>query len=274
MTSIPATHCAEGRRWSDLVQALGGPGQAVLRPHLPEYRETPPGPYLWRFTLSRQTAALLPEGTTILPELDNGPHSLFTKSRAATAFQILHLPVLGVTGITMNILDPQGNGPVLSEGYQTMLGSLRPFLAHLLALDLRREHLVGIRTPFSPRSSYTLRTDSQARADYARYDLNHRQGGEIEWLYPDEGKWAGLLACYGFSTDVTTAREFHGETVAISGQWLRNLSSEEITRLFEANAVLLDGSAAVTLCELGLGHLAGIGSLRARYTSGSRPRLL
>ncbi len=262
MTSVPATHCAEGRRWHELVEALGGGEKAVIRPHLPAYRESPPGQYLWRFSLSRQTAALLPQGTTVLPELDNGPHSLFTKSRAFTAFMIASSPILGASGITMNILDPQGNGPVLSEGLQTMLGGLRPFLDQVVGLEVRPEQLVGIRVPFSPRSSYTLRVDSQARVDFGRYDLNNRVEGKIEWLYPDEAKWAGLLMCYGFSTEVTTAREFSGETVAISGQWLRNLSTEEITRLFTENAILLDGSAAVTLCELGLGHLAGIAALK------------
>ncbi len=98
--------------------------------------------------------------------------------------------------------------------------------------------------------------------DYGRYDLGHSGGGRIEWLYPEEAKWAGLLMCFGFSTEVTAAQEFSGETVAVSGQWLRNLSAEEIARLFAENAVLLDGSAAVTLCELGLGKLAGIASLK------------
>ncbi len=156
MTSVPATHCAEGRRWHELVEALGGAERVVIRPHLPAYREVPPGQYLWRFALSRQTVALLPPGTTVLPELDNGPHSLFTKSRAFTAFMIASSPILGAGGITMNILDPAGNGPVLSEGLHTMLGRLRPYLDQVTGLELRPEQVLGIRVPFSPRSSYAL----------------------------------------------------------------------------------------------------------------------
>jgi len=261
MTSVPATHCAEGRRWEELVEALGGAEDCVIRPHLPAYREVPPGQYLWRFTLSRQTVAALPPQTTILPELDNGPHSLFSKSRALTAFLISTSPAVDAAGITMNILDPPGNGPFLSEGYQTTLGRLRPFLNRVLGLDLHRAQLVGIRVPFSPRASYHLRTDDRYRAGGPRYDLQI-PGGRMEWLYPDEGKWASLLTCYGLSTDVTTAADFSGDTIAISGQWLRGLSSDGIARLFESNAILLDGAAALTLCDLGLGRLAGIEEVR------------
>ena len=84
----------------------------------------------------------------------------------------------------------------------------------------------------------------------------------MERLYPDESKWASLLSAFGMATRVTTAQRHDGQIIAVSGQWLRNLARAEIERLFQANTILLDGGAALTLHELGLGHLAGIRSLR------------
>jgi len=262
MTSGPSVHCAEGRDWDRMAENLGGVAGAVFRPHLPAYNEVTPSQYLWNFTISRQTAALLPEGVELLPEIDNGPHSLYSKSRSLMRFQMLLSGVLCSTGLTFNIFDMIGNGPLLQEGYQETLAGAKRFLNSVRGLGLALRRQDGIVVPFSPTSSYTLDTSPTMASGASGYDLSKTAASAMDRLYPDESKWASLLSAFGLATRVTTEQRHSGQIVAISGQWLRNLAREEIRRLFEENAILLDGGAALTLHELGLGHLAGIPSLR------------
>ena len=53
-----------------------------------------------------------------------------------------------------------------------------------------------------------------------------------------------------------------GEIVAVSGQTLRNWDPETIKALFTRNFIILNGDAAYTLCDMGLGALAGIENAR------------
>jgi len=262
MTSLPSVHCAEGRDWSALADSLGGTVPPVFRPHLPAYSEVTPSQYLWNFTISRQTAALLPDGTDLHPEVDNGPHSAYAKSRSMMRFQMLLSPVLGSSGLTFNIFDMIGNGPLLGEGYQDTMADTKPFLEAVRGLGPVPGRAEGVAVPFSPRSSYTIDTAPDFAAGSGGYALGQASAPTMERLYPDEGKWASLLSSFGVANRVTTRRDHDGEVVALSGQWLRNLPPAEIGRLFAANSVLLDGGAALTLHALGLGHLAGIRALR------------
>lgn len=261
MTSLPSVHCAEGRDWDKIVDSLGGASACVFRPHLPAYTEVTPSQYLWHFTISRQTAALLPEGVELLPEIDNGPHSLYSKSRSLMRFQMLLSSALCSTGLTFNIFDMIGNGPLLQEGYQNTLMEVKPFLEYVRGLGLKLSQQDGIVVPFSPKSSYTIDTSTELSSGGSSYDLSKSSASVMERLYPDEGKWVSMLSAFGLSTCVTKKQNHSGQIVAISGQWLRNLSQEEIVELFEENVTVLDGAAALTLHELGLGHLAGIRSL-------------
>jgi len=154
-----------------------------------------------------------------------------------------------------------GNGPLLREGYQNTLMEVKPFLEYVRGLGLKLSQQDGIVVPFSPKSSYTLDTSAIFSSGGSSYDLSKSSASVIERMYPDEGKWASILSAFGLSTRVTPEQNHSGQIVAISGQWLRNLSQEEIVRLFEDNVTMLDGSAALTLHDLGLGHLAGIRSL-------------
>lgn len=262
MTSLPSVHCAEGRDWPALAESLGGTVPPVFRPHLPAYSEVTPAQYLWNFTISRQTAALLPDGTDLHPEVDNGPHSAYSKSRSMMRFQMLLSSVLGSSGLTFNIFDMIGNGPLLDEGYQDAMAGVKPFLEAVRGYGPAPGRAEGIAVPFSPRSSYTIDTSPDFATGAGGYALSQSSAPTLERLYPDEGKWASLLSSFGVANRVTTQRDYDGEVVALSGQWLRNLAPAEIERLFAANSILLDGGAALTLHALGLGRLAGIRALR------------
>ena len=248
MSSVPQIHAAEGRSWPLLLETLAAGQPPVCRVHLPAYQEMAPGAYLTRFHLvSMLCAALLPKGTEIYPELENYPYSLFSKSRTFTRFQLISALPLGLRGMTIDLYDLNGNGIVPEDGYEAMLGQIKPFLNRMQQSGAFRGRPLGVRVLVSPDSSYTLHT---------------RQGQAMEELYPQDAFFGGLLPALGIPFSYETSPDIAGETVAVSGQVLRNYSPEQIETLFARNTVLLSGDGAQTLTDLGLGRLAGIRSLR------------
>ena len=71
-----------------------------------------------------------------------------------------------------------------------------------------------------------------------------------------------MLPAMGVPYAYTGSPELTGQIVAASGQVLRNWDAGTLARLFANNFVILNGDAAWTLCEMGLGRLAGIESVR------------
>jgi hypothetical protein len=93
----------------------------------------------------------------------------------------------------------------------------------------------------------------------ASYALHTKEGARMEELYPEEVFWAEcLLPAMGVPMYIGTSPEDAQGVIAVSGQYFRNLTQEQIERLFAENFVLLNGDALETLTDLGLGHLAGV----------------
>ena len=248
MSSVPQVHAAEGRDWSMLLRTLAAGRPPVCRVHLPAYQEMAPGAYLIRFNLvSMLCSAFLPEDTEIYPELENYPYSLFSKSRKFTRFQLISALPLKLMGMTIDLYDLNGNGIVTEDGYEAMLRQTKPFLNRMLASGAFGGKRLGVRVLVSPDSSYTLHTS---------------KGQAMEELYPQDAFFGGLLPALGIPAAYVTSPDLSGETVAVSGQVLRNYAPEQIVKLFENNTVLINGDAAETLTDMGLGYLAGIRALR------------
>ncbi len=248
MSSVPQVHAAEGRDWPSLLRTLAAGQPPVSRVHLPAYQEMAPGAYLVRFNMvSMLCASLLPEETEVYPELENYPYSLLSKSRRFTRFQLISALPMKLKGMTIDLYDLNGNGIVPEDGYEGMLREIKPFLNRMQVSGAFRGKRLGVRVLVSPDSSYTLHT---------------AHGEAMEELYPRDAFFGGLLPALGIPFSYVSSPDLTGETVAVSGQVLRNFSREEITRLLADNVTLLSGDAAETLVEMGLGALAGIRSLR------------
>lgn len=256
MSSVPYVHAAEGRDWHGILRGLCAGAPPVSRIHLPAYQQMAPGEYLLRFNMvSMHNRALLPPETEVYPELENYPYSLFSKSRAFTRFQLLSSLPLDLRGMTIDLFDLNGSGIVFSDDYQTMLRECKPFLCEINASGVMRLAKRGVCVMTSETSSYTLHT---------------RYGEEMEELYPQEVYFAGLLNAMGIAYQYCTDPDVRGQTVAVSGQYFRNLTQEQITHLFAENDLILSGDAVDTLCQMGLGELAGVKSCRwMRQNSGS-----
>lgn len=245
MCSNPIVHAAEGRDWYGILDAMGD--GAVVRPHLPAYEEIAAKDYLWHFCCaSRLTAAVTEKRPISLwPELDNFPYSRFSKSHRFSRMQVLMSLGLNADGITMNIVDMIGNGVSDTETMDQMLTQIKPFLERFSGkLPVTAQQ--GILIPVCETSGYTLRPHKPQ---------------DMTDLYLGETYFASLLSAYGIANRmVPDFPQGKGQAIAISGQYLRNFDREQICSLFAGNTLLLDGEAALTLFDMGLGHLAGIES--------------
>jgi hypothetical protein len=147
--------------------------------------------------------------------------------------------------MTISLFDMMGSGVNLAEDFQGLLAGSKQFLNKVTELGLDFENQEGVIIPVCPESSYTLHT---------------APGAGMTGLYPQETFWASLLAAYGLACRYSLKKTHFNETVAVSGQYFRNLEPAEITGLFRDNSIMMDGEAADTLYELGLGRLAAIGA--------------
>jgi hypothetical protein len=244
MSSAPEVHCIEGRDWEGVLRALAAGKAPVNRPHLPSYSEVSGADYLWNFSrISRLSAAMVPPDTLLYPELENWPHSRFSKSRTFTRFQIESSAALGTAGITMDIFDLFGNGAMPQEGYAQPLAQAKALAKRLRDLKLEHRKETGVQVLYNPKASYSLWTE---------------KGQSLSELAPEEDFWAGFLGVMGIAN---TFREWSGQNqcvLAVSGQYCRGLQDAQVRELLSGNVVLLSGDAIFTLVQMGLGSIIGV----------------
>jgi hypothetical protein len=245
MSSIPSVHCAEARDWKVLFDAVSIDGSAYSRPHMPAYSNRVPGEYMFDFnTTTLGTAVNLPAYAHVLPELESIPHTLYSKSKAFTRFQMENSLLAGAKGITLNIFDMMGNGVDFEAGYHEVLAAAKPFLKEAAALGLSAKNMRGIRVLYSPDSSYALHT---------------RNGKQMQELYPADVWMAGALGCFSIPVSYELSPDSPDDRpIAVSGQTFRNLQSGRIESLLKSRCVILDGEAVETLFMMNLHGLLGI----------------
>lgn len=255
MSSAPYMHATEGRHWQPLLRAFAAGAPPVDRVHLPGYVEPTPMEYMRNFNMvAMQTRHFLPPETEVYPELENYPYSRFSNSLAGTRFQLASSLPLDEKGIAMNLFDLNGNGIVAEEGWAGMLRDAKPFLNEMNGSGIFGLPKRGVRVLCSEDAAYSLHT---------------RHTADFNALCPQEVFFAGLLPAMGIPFAYESDFDVAGQVVAAGGQVFRAMEPAQLQALFANNFILLNGDAAVTLCELGLGHLAGLQSARfMRQNSG------
>ena len=228
----------DGRWWDEAVRALAGPLRPLARTSLAPYGESAATDFLPdNFDILKESACLPPE-TENAPELENCSYTPYSKSMAVTRLQLLLSQVLGHRAITMNLFDMVGSDTSEDPRVGAMLGAAKPLLDGLADLVGDGGIQRGVSTPFPKRYADRVRLGPGQGWDGFLFD------GE-GWLTPLQA--SGIPAFLNGETAVT----------ALTGQSARSLESEEVERVLRGG-LLLDGSAAAVLVELGYGKMMGV----------------
>ena len=242
MSSMHECHAMEGRDWHGIHKGFAAGGAMINRLHLPCYDEYSAKRYYVQFNRTPfHCRALLPKGTIVYPELENGAFSTFTKDARFLQFQLESAIPLCIEGMTYDIFDFVGNGTVRHVGYGDAVQEITPYLNGVTALGLQYESLEGIVLPIDEKTVY--KRDAK---------LNGFQD-----LYPDESHFNAYLPSVGLSAKASVKKSFQGKVVALGGGNVYNFTEEQLTRLFKDNYVIVDGGAARILIDRGLGNLIG-----------------
>jgi hypothetical protein len=232
----------EGRRYKNIFGILNeGREKPYNRICLHSYRQRGMQEYAWSFNENSMFARKVTgDYANCVSEMENFPHSMYTKSAHYLRYQLLSTAPLGFVGDTFSIFEFNGNGAVNAKRYARVLKEIKPYLSRLSKLDLLPEDMLGVRVLIHEKSSYTLK-NAKDFGDLESYD---------GWLFAYSEQLG--IAC-AYTQDVA----LRGKIVAVSGEVLRNFSKEEIIALFENNFVILTADNVVALKDLDLLWLIG-----------------
>lgn len=255
MSSNVIQHALEARDWRDVTEKIRAGKEYINRIHLPCYMEMCAKEYYYYFNqTSMAVRTFLPENTLIYPELENGAFSPFAKSARFLKYQLESALPLCTNGMTYDIFDFTGNGVVPCYGYGETVRDLTPYFQAVCDEKIAFSSLKGVVVPVSEKSAYCTRTTV---------------GKGIMECAPSEYWIGAFLGSAGISYRYSAEQSFENQLVALCGQVLRTMSTEQIERLFADNKVILDGEAAATLFDMGLGRLCGIRSLEKLLPGGN-----
>ena len=196
---------------------------------LQEYAWTINGGAMWH----RQ---ICPDKAHFVSEIENFPHTLYTKSAHFMKYQLLTSAPVCLEGATLSIFEFNGNGIVNGDKYAKALKEAKPFLSKLNDLGLKPEQMQGVYVLYSENSAFTIQGNS---------------------LCPHENWWASYLEQLGIACVFGDNVNVKNRVVALGGQVVRNYTREQIEQIFANNFVLVSAECAQTLCDMGMGDLIG-----------------
>lgn len=239
MVSPFEIHAPEGRRWGELVEALGRPTPYV-RPPIGPHADANGMGFLEAANGSRLLRAALPADVPLAPEIENYPHSRFAKSLATVRADLILGQLYGLPEMTFSIqrmserLDLELRR---EDAWAGMLREVKPYLQQIAGLRIGRDQFRGVSLYFHEDVTRHVFDG----ADLARPILLRR-------LRP----WDVALPMLGVAT-----RYGAGDLTAFAGEQVLCLTADERRRVF-SEGVLLDGRAAEALVRAGDGDLIGV----------------
>ncbi|MEE1784504.1 hypothetical protein PUR71_16570 [Streptomyces sp. SP17BM10] len=233
MSSEPGVHSVEGRDWPALFDALAIDGRVSHRPHFARYRDAPGRELSFSVWMLEVQRALRPAYVRSEPEVENWPHTAWSKSDTQTWSELVAAHLAGSDALFLNLHPMQsgraGRFPRVAE----LLRRSRP------ALDLLTStgDAVGVALP--------VRQDAAAHVRTVR-------GGKLADLAVDPGPAADHLLRYGVPVTAGDA-----PVRVLFGQLAWAYDEAELRQML-GGGLLLDGAAARILDERGFGKLLGV----------------
>ena len=103
MSSHPAVHSAEGRRWQPLFRALSIGGRVAHRPHFGFYDERPAVAQTYPILMLDLQKQFRPAGCEVAPEIENIPFTNWTKPDTQTWAEMLMCQLHGSDALLLDL---------------------------------------------------------------------------------------------------------------------------------------------------------------------------
>ena len=245
MNSGEAAHALQGRDMESLLRTFAGANRPLSRPLGGAYSDCLHQDLIAVHQGMALSMAQLSSEVEIISEVENWPHTRFTKSLNMTGLQMKLHVLAGADKISMNVFDFMGT-PYVQE--MPMVELIRDKKPELLKMDgLRRgKEQDGLGVLWYPGQENLLETPGGRLEELV---LKR----EFDTLFP----LLGIPVCF---------RE--REVNLLSGVNALCCSREELMRLLE-KGLILDGAAAGYLCRRGLGRYIGCEGVGAELRSPS-----
>lgn len=243
MTGVASGSLVEGRVYDNIYDILAKNGcKPYNRVHLGAYRQV--GMQQYAYNLNNNAFLMRNLGSEkayFFSEIENYPHSIYSKSANFFRYQLLTSVPLLLSGATLSIFDFHGNGVIEGDRYAKVLRMAKPYLNKVESFNLSPKDQVGVYCLYNQCSSVTINP--------VQYGVNA--------LNPTDNWWYSYLTGLGVASCLGEDIAVKNKIVAVAGQVLRNYTTIEINELFRNNFVLLNADAAETLINMGLGELIG-----------------
>ena len=245
MTSNPDHHAVEGRHWKEFLTNLSDGERPILRPTFGPYIEKEPTAFYTSYARFEQLKADLRAtyGTDVdfCPEIENTRFTRWSKSLAATGYQLSLAAFLGAPKITLSLFDL--DGCVLEEEpeFCELLTERRPFVDRMAALGLWDFQSEGVGLVTAP--------DRVKKTTHPVGDLSALCCGRY---------WDKVLLNAGIPCKYILPAELEAaESAVLDGAVVPLLTDGELRTLL-SKRVLLDSAAALQLRNRGLGEYLGV----------------
>ena len=234
MISNEPGHALQGRDNDRLLREFAGPGRRPLtRPTGGAYCDILHGEVLMAHQRMALDISVLGTDVEIVSEVENYPHTRFSKSVAFTRLQMFLHALAGAEGMTLNIFDYLATPFDREPQWERMLSEIKPSLARVAA-EVKGKRLCGFGLPW--------RREMAQHRDWGR-------GGASD-LLPSR-PLDMLLPQIGLPVQFTPA-----EANALLGTDVMAYDDAEI-REFLKGGLLLDAEAAALLGERGFADQIG-----------------
>ncbi|MFJ6632323.1 hypothetical protein ACIQMR_13115 [Streptomyces sp. NPDC091376] len=236
MSSHPALHSVEGRDWDALFTTLSVGSRVTHRPHFAPYSDAPAQSLtsaIWSLEAQRP---LRPQHVACEPEIENWPHTSWSKSDTQTWSEMVTAQLSGADALLLNVHPTHAERAENFPRIDRLLRRARPALDWLAERRPEQAVPLGVGLPWRQDTATRLPTVT----------------GGLEELTAHPGRTADFLLGYGVPVTAQPA-----PVQALFGRLAHTFSDDELRDLLRGG-LLLDGVAATVLTHRGFAELLGV----------------
>ena len=252
MTSYPDVHAAEGRNWGTFLTSLCGEYKPLVRAHFGDYSEPSSRDFVSPYKMFSQLDANIRETydgeVEYYPEIENTRYTVWTKSRAASVYQMFLSAFMGTPGVTLAIHDLDGGAFYEEPRYWQMLKDNKELLTTVKGYDFGKMKERGVAFPTSCDSGRKIRLTGGGYTE---------MGGEKRYLEK-------YLLKMGIPCTFVNGKELNSDGVIALDHFSASYLSDDELKLILSGGVLMDGGAAEVLIGRGYAEYIGVNAMTLR----------